>query len=294
MNILIVGASGLVGGNMYHHLKTVSKFNIYGTFNSFEVPNLIKFNSSINYKSYPKTILETPWDVIIHTGALTNVDYCEENIADSNYYTVESTVNLVELSKICNAKLIYISTDYIFDGKNGPYREDADVNPLSIYGKHKLLSENIIKRYNNYLILRITNVYGDEFRSKNFLSRITQDLLLGNEKLVSGAIDQFASPINALDIAKATFNLILDNKKGVYHLASTDYLSRVQFLQIIKKHFNLLKIEYYKTNDLQQIAERPLRGGLNAEKFLTEYPDFHFTNIDDYISNLLKTYDPKF
>ncbi|MFC5285204.1 SDR family oxidoreductase [Pedobacter alpinus] len=293
MNILIVGASGLVGGNIYHHLKAVSEFNIYGTYNSFEVPNLIRFNSSINYKSYPKIILETAWDVIIHTGALTNVDFCEENIADSEYYTVESTINLVKLSKVHHSKLIYISTDYIFDGKDGPYREDAQVNPLSIYGKHKLISENIVSQLNDYLILRITNVYGDELRNKNFLSRITQDLLLGNEKSVSGATDQFASPINALDIAKAIFNLIIDDKKGVYHLASTDYLSRVQFLQIIKKYFNLLKIESYKTSDLKQKAERPLRGGLNAEKFLTEYSDFHFTNIDDYILKLLKAHDAK-
>ena len=121
--------------------------------------------------------------------------------------------------------------------------------------------------------------------------RIIIELMHGDDKTVKGPLDQFASPINAIDIAKAVFLLINDNKIGVYHLASTDYLSRVQFLQIIKKYFNTLKIESYKTSDLKQKAKRPLRGGLNAEKFLTEYPNFHFSNIDDYILKLFKTYD---
>lgn len=291
MNILVVGASGLVGGNIFNYLKTLDKFNVIGTYNFYKVDNLINFNASINFNEYPKDILEINWDIIVHTGALTNVDHCEENPEESNYLTIQSTKNLIELSKVSNAKFIYISTDYVFDGENGPYREDAEVNPLCIYGKHKLLAENLVKELGDYLIIRITNVYGDELRNKNFLARIIHELLLGNAKLVAGPLDQFASPINALDIARAVFKLIEDNKNGIYHLSSTDYLSRVQFLHIIKKYFNLLKIEPYTSIELKQKAIRPLRGGLNSEKFLSEYPDFHFSNIDDYIIKFLKTYD---
>lgn len=285
MNILIIGASGLVGGNLYQLLSKIESYQVIGTYNNYETENLFFLNASLK-ESFPDWVFKTKWEIIIHTGALTNVDLCEAESDNSKLLTVDSTQNLIELAKVNKSKLIYISTDYVFDGNDGPYREEASVNPLSTYGKHKLEAENLVKTLQDYLILRITNVYGLEKRNKNFLASIVNDLKKDEQKTVIAPIDQFASPINALDVAKAIQLLIKDNKSGVYHLSSTDYLSRVQYLQIIKKYYPNLIIKSFKTNNGEQKAKRPLRGGLNAEKFILEYPNFHFSNLDDYISNL--------
>jgi len=282
MKVLIIGGSGLVGGNL---IKLLSKDSFYSkvtaTHMNFASANTVYFDCA----NIPAYIADTQWDIIIHTGALTNVDLCEDEIDLSYKLTVESTKVVLELAKLSAAKFIYISTDYIFDGTSGPYFEDDTVNPLNVYGRHKLEAEQIVGMYNNSLILRITNVYGDEIRKKNFIARLINDLRDNQTLTVNAPIDQFATPVNAYDVAKATDLLIKDNKIGVYHISSTDYMSRVQLLKRLNKYFNgRIKINAVKTSKLKQKALRPLAGGLSAMKFMIEYPNFEFTNIDDYVN----------
>jgi len=282
MKVLIIGASGLVGSNLYHTFNKENKAGINtGTHLSYPTDYTVYFDT---LKEIPLKVSKEKWDVIIHTGALTNVDQCENEEDLSYQLTVASTKMLLLLAKKDNSKFVYISTDYVFNGKNGPYTETDEVNPLNIYGKHKLESEKIVTNYSNHLILRITNVYGDEIRNKNFISRITDTLKQQENLLIKAPIDQFATPINAEDVAKAIYLLVNDNKTGIYHLAGTDYLSRVQLLQRINLyHSNKIKIEPIKTASLNQAAPRPLHGGLIAAKFISEYPEFIFSNVDDYL-----------
>lgn len=288
MNILIVGASGLVGFNVYQHLSVITDWRLTGTFNNYEVYGLTFFEASEKEK-WPSEILSTHWDVIIHTAALTNVDKCEIEPELSKYLTIKSTQNLVDLAKSNCSKLIYISTDYVFDGKSGPYIEGDETNPLNVYGRHKLMCEEIIKNnLSDYLILRVTGVFGNEIRGKNFIARIITQIKDRTQIDISAPSDQFATPINALDIAKAIFVLIRDNKGGLYHLSSTDFLSRVQLLQRINSYFgHRLIIHALTTDELSQAATRPLQAGLIARRFLSEYPDFQFTNVDDFIKNII-------
>jgi len=291
MRILIIGASGLVGGNIINHFSAETDWNMIGTYNNFKVNNLVKLNAS-DRDSWTNEISGTKWDIIIHTGALTHVDKCEEDADLSWGLTVQSTINLVDLARKNNAKFIYISTDYVFDGINGPYTENGTPNPLSVYGKHKLESEEfIIANLVDYLILRVTNVYGDEIRGKNFVSRTVQQIKENQNLYISAPSDQYATPVNAYDIARVLHLLIHDNKAGLYHVCSTDYFNRVQFINRIKTFFgSKLVITPLLTKDLKQLADRPLLGGLIAERFLAEYPDFYFSNIDDYLNK----YNDKF
>jgi dTDP-4-dehydrorhamnose reductase len=284
MKILIIGASGLVGGNIYNYLVKHTNWEITGTYNKFLVSPFIFLDAS-ELSTWSKFINKTDWDVIIHTGALTHVDKCEEALDLSELLTVKSTYNLCKLASEKGSKLIYISTDYVFDGTTGPYSESDIPNPLCVYGKHKLEAENIVKSsLSNYLILRITNVYGNEVRNKNFLSRTIMQIKSNTNLEITAPYDQYATPVNALDIAKSILLLINDRKNGIYHIASTDFLNRVQFLQKINSYFgNKLIINPIKTNNLNQSAKRPLMGGLLSKKFLSEYPDFVFSNIDDYL-----------
>ena len=102
---------------------------------------------------------------------------------------------------------------------------------------------------------------------------------------ISVPYDQFATPINAFDIAKATHVLLKNNKKGIYHLGSTDYYSRGQILTRIKTYFpNVeMNINYLSTQEMKQKAQRPLNGGLITSKFLKEFPNYKFSNLDDYL-----------
>jgi dTDP-4-dehydrorhamnose reductase len=284
MKILIIGASGLVGGNIYSYLSNETNWEIIGTYKSYPLESFIYFDAS-DANSWPEIIIKTAWDVIIHTGALTNVDRCEEDPKLSELLTVQSTVNLCKLSSEKGSKFIYISTDYVFDGEAGPYIETDIPNPLCVYGRHKLEAEKIIEStLSNALILRITNVYGREVRKKNFLSRTIMQIHSNSKFTIKAPCDQYATPVNALDVAKTILILLNDCKSGIYHIASTDLLNRVQFLQKINSYFDKkMSIVPVETCLLKQTAKRPLMCGLLSRKFLSEYPDFEFTNIDDYL-----------
>jgi dTDP-4-dehydrorhamnose reductase len=290
MKVLIIGASGLVGGNIFDYFSEVTRWELTGTYNTYPSAGHLFFDAS-NPSSWPEIITNTNWDIIIHTGALTHVDQCEEEPEKSEVLTINSSYHLVNLASKINSKLIYISTDYIFDGTRGPYSENDDANPLSIYGKHKLRAENIIiENLKYFLIIRITNVYGKELRNKNLLSRVITSLHNHPDNIYKVPFDQYSTPINALDVAKALKRLICDNKNGIYHLASTDLVSRVQFLQKVNQYFGQkITILPVSTFELNQSAKRPLLGGLLAKKFLSEYPNFEFSNLDSYLRSIVQS-----
>lgn len=292
MKVLIIGASGLVGGNIFEYFSEVTNWELTGTYNSFHSDRLVYFDAS-DSSNWSRIITDTSWDLIIHAGAMTHVDQCEVDPVRSEKLTVDSTFNLVNFSSKKASKFVYISTDYVFDGTSGPYSEGDNTNPLSVYGKHKLQSENIItSALKDYLIIRITNVYGKEVRNKNLLARIIQEIVTKNAGTYKMPFDQYSTPINAIDVARALLYLIKDDKKGLYHLASTDLVNRVQFLQKINFYLGKrLTIVPVNSLDLNQSAKRPLRGGLLTSKFLSEYPNFEFSNMDSYLKTILQSID---
>src|SRR5690606_32448593 len=134
------------------------------------------------------------------------------------------------LARKMEARFVYLSTDYVFDGEKGFYTEEEPVNPLSVYAEHKLQAERLVQEYfdGKWLILRITNVYGDEIRGKNFVARLVENMLKQEPMHLRLPVDQYATPANAYDVARAIFVLLSDKKYGIYHIGSTDYLNRVQ------------------------------------------------------------------
>ena len=291
MKVLILGASGLIGGNSARHLTNNLHWEVLGTYFSYAAKNCFYYNTLDLNDVNNHDIDSFHPEVIIHCGALTWVDYCETHEEESHDKTVKSTINAIALAQKFKAKFVYLSTDYVFDGKNGPDDELSDVNPISVYGKHKLEAEAfVINSGLEYLICRVTNVYGDEERGKNFIARLIQQAISGEKKSFDFPVDQFATPANALDVAKAIASLLSDGKVGIYNLSSTDYLNRYQLAQRVLKYFpdNQIEINPILTEKLKQDADRPLYGGLIPAKFLNEYPTFEFSNVDDYIQDFLK------
>lgn len=286
MKVLIIGASGLVGSNCLRYF-TEKGFDCVGTYFSYQAKKTVFFDT-LNLENEDNFDAHNfKPNVILHCGALTHVDYCEQHEEESYEKTVTSTQNMIALANELNAKLVFISTDYIFDGENGPYDEDAKSNPLSVYGKHKLEAEQAVIAANaNNIVLRITNVYGGEERGKNFVSRIIEQIFEQQKLTLRLPIDQYATPINAMDIARCLYLLLNDRKSGIYNIASTDYMNRVQLALTILKYFPDANYDLIPqtTEQIAATAPRPLQGGLKNKKFMTEYPDFRFSTVDDYVS----------
>ncbi|WP_118953045.1 SDR family oxidoreductase [Taibaiella helva] len=290
MKVFISGASGLVGSNCLKHFKEMG-WNVIGSHLSFATADTVFYNTL--EPAHPENFdVETflP-DVIVHCGALTHVDYCEAHPEESYEKTVQSTRNLVALARKCKARFVFISTDYVFDGVNGPYREDAAVNPLSVYARHKLEAETLaLKELEHTLVLRITNVYGNELRNKNFVARIVEQCREGRKLTLKLPYDQFASPVNAWDIARAMYLLLKDNKEGIYHIGGSDYMNRIELALRVLSYFPSAEYDLIpvSTKEMNQPAARPLLGGFVKLKFATEYPGFLFGTVDSYVQSLLR------
>lgn len=290
MKTFIIGASGLVGGNCLNYFGEQGWENT-GTYFTYPVAGTVFFDTLNLDNPANFDVSGFKPDVIVHCGALTHVDYCEQHPEESFEKNVTATKNIIRLAQELGAKLVFISTDYIFDGHDGPYDENAPANPLSVYGKHKWEAEQLVRQASaNNIVLRITNVYGDEVRGKNFVSRIIDQAKNGQRLTLKLPIDQYATPINAHDIARCLYVLLKDNKSGVYNIASSDFLNRVELAMKILAYFPQAEYDLFEltTEALQQPAPRPLKGGLKNDKFLQEYPDFQFTTVDDYVRKVVK------
>ena len=289
MKVFISGASGLVGSNCLKHF-TEQGWETVGSYFSFETADTV-FYDTLN-PDHPMNFDVAAFkpDVIVHCGALTHVDYCETHELESYEKTVQSTINLIALAKECAARMVYISTDYVFDGVDGPYKEDGFIHPLSVYARHKLEAEQkVLAESDQALVLRVTNVYGDEIRGKNFVARIIDQCQKKQKLTLKLPYDQYASPANAWDIARAMFVLLRDNKTGVYNIGGTDYLNRVELALRVLSYFPMADYDLIpiSTAELNQPAARPLLGGFVKAKFSSEYPVFLFGNIDSYMKYVL-------
>jgi len=266
--VLVTGASGFVGKNLMSELS--DKFVVSGTYYSRKKQGL-HYLDITDEGSVGAVFAEIKPGVVIHAAALPNVNYCEINKPLAKKINLDGTRNIIRACKQHGAKLIFISTDYIFDGKDGPYAEDGNANPLNYYGKLKLLAEEEIKReLEGYIIVRTTNIYGYDPESKNFVMSVLEKLRNGTQVLA--AIDQYGNPTYAADLGKAIGELIIKNKSGIYNVAGPDNINRLEFAQKIAVVWGYDKglITGKLTEELKQEAPRPKKSGFIIEKIRKE------------------------
>ena len=209
---------------------------------------------------------------VVNAAAYTDVDGCEDNRKTAWNVNVKGVENLVDLCARYNAHLVTVSTDYIFDGKNGPYHEDAPVNPLGYYGLTKLESEKIvIERGDSFpwTIVRTNVVYGYGKKVKtNFVFWVINKLRNGEKIRI--VTDQYGNPTLADNLAEAIFEMVKRQVTGIYHISGSEYLNRYEFAIKIANHFQLGDpkefISAITTEEFKQIAKRPLKGGLKIDK----------------------------
>lgn len=285
--ILITGANGQLGNSVLTQLS--GKFNILATdiINNIGATNIsYKVLDITNFRQIHNTLSSFNPDIIINLAAFTDVDGCELN-PDKAYLLNTKSVEM--LTRNFDGLFIQISTDYIFDGNNGPYSEDDVTNPLSIYGKTKLSAENALQDLDNtYCIIR-TNVLFDYYpRTKaSYIKWVVDSLHSG--KSINIVNDQWNNPTWTVNLAEFIELVIDKNVKGVYNYGGADYLNRLEFAQIIASVFNLDKtlISPISTASLKQIAPRPLKGGLKIDKIKREF-DINCVDLE-YILNMIKS-----
>ena len=206
-------------------------------------------------------------DIILNCAAMTDVDGCENNPEIAEKVNALSIKSMLE---IFQGFFVHISTDYVFDGKEGPYKEEDNVNPISIYGKTKLLGEEIIiKNSKQWAILRTNVLFGIDSKS-SFVNWVVNSLKF--DKDINVVDDQINNPIWINDFATIINLVISNNINGLFHIGSDTFCSRYKFAHMIAEVFDLKKekIHPITTKSLNQIAPRPLKSGLISKKLLSK------------------------
>jgi len=267
--VLVVGGNGLLG-------QKVTEFLVRGSAHKVTVcsiePAPVLHLHSVAYeqvditskKDVKKIVHSLEPDVIVNCAAMTNVDACETERELAWKINTEGVEYLIEAARKGNARIFHVSTDYIFDGKSGPYDETIKPEPLSYYGKTKLASENALLLSGlGYFIARTMVLYGTGTNVKsNFALWLIENL----EKNLPVKVvdDQFGNPTLVDDLAQGILNAIELGKTGIYHFAGRDIVSRYEFALRLAHVFDFEPklIIPIKTAQLHQPAVRPMKSGL--------------------------------
>jgi dTDP-4-dehydrorhamnose reductase len=272
--VIITGSNGLLGQSLLALLlKEKNKYQIFGFSRGDNRSGRVDFEYlSIDITDetlLKESIRKIKPDFIINTAAITNVDVCETEKEACNELNVTVVQWLSEVCKELNAHIIHLSTDFIFDGKKGNYKETDTPNPLNYYGVTKLKSEEVLIASNcNYIILRTILVYGQVFDMSRSNIVLWVKQMLEEKKDITIVDDQFRMPTYVDDLALAC-KIALDKKvTGIFHISSKELLSIYNIAQQIASVFQLDKnlIKPISTSTLNQTAPRPPKTGFDLTK----------------------------
>ena len=284
--IVITGSNGLLGQTLVNLLmKEPENYSVFGLSkgdNRMNRNDFLYYDIDItNHAQLEECISYIQPSFIINTAAMTNVDTCEIKPKECNSLNIEAVKYLTQICAKLNIHFIQISTDFIFDGSKGFYKETDLPNPLSIYGHSKLKAENIVKNSGvNFSILRTILVYGKVVNLKRNNIVLWVKDMLENNKEISIVDDQFRMPTYVEDLAMVCKLSIDKNTKGVYHVSSNELLSVFEIANQIATVFGLNKklIKPISSETLNQKAIRPQKTGFDLSKTIKEL-DFQPTSF---------------
>lgn len=258
--LLITGASGLLGSNLI--LTYSDQFEVFAAYhqNPLETDRALCLQLDLTQLEQVMTVvqcLKPHW--IIHCAAVTNVDYCELHPDQAWLVNVAATRNIAVAANSVKARLIYISTDSVFDGERGYYCEEDPPNPLNVYARTKLAGEEIVREISSNNLAIRTNIYGWNMQDKYCLAEWALDRL---EKGVpiNGFCDVYFSPILVNDLASIVLEMIKLEVSGVYHIGGAQRCSKYQFLRNLAAVFDLDPnlVQPSSVSESNLTARRPL------------------------------------
>ncbi len=213
-----------------------------------------------------ESIVRVAPTVVVHTAAQTNVDLCEKNRELAQRVNVDGTANVVEGCLRIGAKLIFVSTDYVFDGEKGNYKETDQPNPIDFYGVTKLEAERIVAKLPTRLIVRTSVLYGWHPSKLNFATWIMQGL--SEHQNLRIVRDHINSPTFSDNLAMAIRAAIDRKVTGVLHIAGSERISRFEFARrfALKFNFDEALLVPVEMRDLGWVAKRPKDSSLDVGK----------------------------
>ena len=278
MKILITGANGLLGQKLVALLGQHDEVEIMATSRG---SSRIQELSSKNYHTLDVTsksevinlFSKLQPEIVIHTAAMTQVDDCELNQEECKVANIEAVRNVVAGCLAINAHLVHLSTDFIFDGLEGPLTEDALPKPVNFYGETKLEAEKlIIESGISWAIVRTVLVYGvvPGLSRSNIILWVKESL--ENKKIINVVDDQWRTPTLAEDLAQGCWLIAKNKVTGVFNISGKDMLTPYDMAQLVADHFQLNNKYIKRANSatFSQPAKRPAKTGFVIDKAVND------------------------
>lgn len=271
--ILITGANGLLGQKLVEQLVAEGKFEVIATgkgtcrlnsggfiYQELDITDSDQVNEVIT-RIAPETI--------IHSAAMTNVDQCELNQDACLLVNVKATEYLVRAAEKVQSHFIFVSTDFIFSGENGPYDEEADAAPVNFYGETKLTGEELVKNSKtSWAIARTVLVYGiaNDLSRTNIILWVKSSLEAGKE--IQVVDDQVRTPTLAEDLAAGCILIAEKKAEGIFNISGSDVLTPYEMAIMTADFFELNKDLIKKSDSTRftQPAKRPMKTGFIIDK----------------------------
>ena len=294
--ILIIGGTGLVGSKLSEFSREYG-FESFSTYNArpLDSGNSVRLDVTDRTATIELARKVRP-DVIVDTHALHNVDYCETHREEARRVNVDGTRNLVDAARGAGSRLLYVSTDYVFDGTRGGYREDDPTTPLSYYAENKVEAENIVSTLPSFIIARPSVIYGWNAMEKsatpsssgktvNFAMFVLDKF--ARHETVRAVNDQYSSPTFADNLALALLKLAGMDVNGVFHVAGRSCLSRFDFAVKAANIFDYSPdlIQKVSSSDFKQVAKRPTNSCLSIEK-AERMLKMRFMSVEDGLAEM--------
>lgn len=273
--VLITGSNGLLGQKLSQLLVHNADIELIATSRgenklSQTLPELHFISLDVaDARQVDKVMAVERPTHLIHTAAMTQVDECEEDQATCWRLNVEAVANLVQACERYQVHLIHLSTDFIFDGKQGPYDEEAQPHPLSYYGQSKLAAEELVRASTcPWTILRTVLVYGvvHNYGRSNIVLWVKKSLEVGKPLQVVN--DQWRTPTLAEDLAMGCWLAVQHDARGIYHISGKEFMTPYQMALQVADYFELdaSLIRQADASTFSQKAQRPLRTGFDISK----------------------------
>lgn len=263
MKIGIFGASGLVGYEFFKYCQGLN-LDVLGTYNTTKRAGLVQLDI-LQDNGFD---IFASCDIVIIAGAISNIDHCETEKDFSYKINVEKTINLMKVLIEGGIKIVFLSTDAVFDGMKGNYDEEDSINPVNAYGKFKVEAENfLMNNTKNYLIVRLAKNYKRSFTCKSVFSDILESLL--REEEVRLAYDLIGNLTEVTSTVIALYKLLQCNARGVFHVAESIFRSRYEFGILLAEEYGLNKnlIRRVSVDEFSLKAKRASNLSLNVAKF---------------------------
>jgi len=276
MKFLVTGSAGLVGQNVVRDLVK-QNYEVYSIYHNEKPIEGISVSLDLtDLEKIKQKMQKIKPDIVIHLAAMTNVDLCETEKELAYTINSKATETLAKDAAKINAFFIYVSTDYVFDGKEGMKKEDDIPNPLGYYGKTKLAGEMSLNNLaSNWAIARTSTPFGIHSIKKSFPLWVKENL--NSNKEIKVLTDQYTSPTYVPNLSKMIIEVAIKQINGIIHLAGSTRISRYDFAVMVAEKLGLDKALLLKAKmeDMSWKAKRPKDSSLdvtNATEILNEKP----------------------